>query len=231
VQPEVWQVEAEASRSVTANLSVPKGGSGNSNWCPSEQAAVWFVGHDKRPDVPYCYDPTEPNKHAKFTRSTVAALEISDSFLSPGDAPSEIDRHDCLRFHVDDDSLEDVVCFVGAKNWGSGEAYSELYLQQPDGTLKKADPFESGLNPHPTTRSLLGASLKQAGTDRNLVYVATVGGPRDDGRTNAHRMYVATGSDKAPFFEEVDGPWTATDFDSACAVSADINGGTYNQTR
>ena len=96
-------------------------------------------------------------------------------------------------------------------------------LTQDDGSLVKvpSGPNNNGIQKFPTTRSLLTAKLRHA-SGTWLVYIATVGGPRKDGRTNAHRMYRLLPNGLPPYFQYFKGPWEYT-FDSSCAVAGDIN--------
>jgi len=103
--------------------------------------------------------------------------------------------------------------------------YNSSDLTQKNGSIKKVE--EHGLQQFPTSRCLLTAKLKTVNGGW-LVYAATVGGPRNDGRTNRHRMYKLLKNGKPPYFRNNPGPWQSTSFDTSCVVSADFNNDSFD---
>jgi len=45
---------------------------------------------------------------------------VYKNYVLDKDDKAEIDRHDCLVMDVNKDGRDDIICMIGAKQWGSG---------------------------------------------------------------------------------------------------------------
>ena len=106
-------------------------------------------------------------------------------------------------------------------NMGTGNGFNELYLTQADGSLVKV-PEAAGLQKYPTMRTRFVKVLTSADGSK-LVFIATLGVPREDGKPNQHRMFCLITVLDDFYFEEVDGPWIQHTV-SGCLHVADVNG-------
>lgn len=115
--------------------------------------------------------------------------------------PDSIDRHDCLSMDVNKDSIPDIICVVGAGH-ATYRGYTELYLTQKDGSLKKVR--HHGLHKYPTMATRVVTKLRHK-SGAALIFVGTSGKIRKDKKTNAHRMFLHLKTGKAPYFRELKG--------------------------
>lgn len=69
----------------------------------------------------------------------------------------------------------------------------------------------------------LAVKLNSAIPGVEYVFVGGNGKKRNDGKTNANRMFRSLKTGKAPYFKELRGPWIETLY-AVCAVAADITG-------
>jgi hypothetical protein len=194
LQPAVTVVESAPARKAHGSLSMPEG----SPWCLG-RPTYWLVGHDNTPETPWCQQPD-----GAWVQPGIAALDKTDP-LNAVDGPRHIDRHDCARIDANADGLPDIVCVVGA-NKGTGNGFHELYITQSDGRLERI--LEGhGLNKYASLRTRFVVALDAADGGK-LIFIANLGIPRFDGRTNANRLFrLRSPSDEdgaRPFFEEVD---------------------------
>jgi len=166
-QPRVTKVEKGRATKMLGSISNPEG----SVWCQG-RPMVWLTGHHNG-DRPWCQ-----KKNGSFVASKTTVLDYTDS-KNHKDGPRDgIDRHDCATMDINQDGLEDVVCFVGADR-GKGNGFSELYLTSPDGSLSKV--LNHGLQKYPSTRTRFAVSLRSADGSR-LVFISSNGYPRTDGK-------------------------------------------------
>lgn len=207
--PDVTVIERNPVQRVFGSLSMPEG----SPWCHG-QPTYWLVGHQSHDESPYCYNGVH------WLQNSPAVLDTND-LLNQRDT-NRIDRHQCVSFDINRDTLTDVICLVGADK-ATGEGYNELYLTQPDGSLRKVLE-EHGLQKYPSMSTRLAVHLHDK-RGRDLVFVTTSGIERSDGKPNQHRMFknVYRKERKKPYFEEVWGPWIRYNA-IECAVAGDING-------
>jgi len=166
------------------------------------------------PEAPMCR--TESGKWEPDRRAT---LDFTDKKNEPRlSGTPYIDRHDCVPVDANHDGIDDIACFVGAGK-AHGKGYSELYLTQGNGTLTKV--LNHGLQKYPTLSTRIATTLKHA-TGSTLIFVGTKGIVRDDGKTDAHRMFINLKHGQPPYFRELLGPWIRH-YDAVCAVAADVN--------
>jgi FG-GAP-like repeat len=147
--------------------------------------------------------------------------------------PLPRDRHYCVTMDVNKDGLDDIICNIGAFQ-GTGEGYNELFFSNLDGSITRVCntnetgdflcQSDSGLQKYPTMRNRIAATLRNLQGEREYVFMGTQGSPREDNRTNQHRMFrnVYSQPGAYPYFVEVPGPWTAGLFPAACAVAGDF---------
>lgn len=211
LQPQVTVIESMPPKRAHGSISIPEG----SVWCQG-RPTYWWVGHDNGTETPWCQE-----KDGSWIQPNIAVLDKTDS-LNIIDGPKNIDRHDCTKIDANGDGILDLVCVVGA-NKGKGKGFNELYITQEDGSLKKIIKGH-GLHKYPGMRTRFIRSLEAADGGK-LIFIANRGIPREDGESNAHRMFrVAPMRDGIPFFEEVasKGPWTR-EFKASFVFIGDIN--------
>ena len=121
LQPKVVTVEQTPSRKVVGSLSMPDG----SPWC-NGKPTYWLVGHDPF-DSPMC-----KSLGGGWARNNATMFDYIDDLNAIHS--ERIDRHQCVHLYVNNDTLPDVACAVGA-NVGRGYGYNELYFTEPDGSL------------------------------------------------------------------------------------------------
>lgn len=168
-------------------------------------------GH-KHPDHPWCKTAT-----GAWRRTSKAVFGIIDKKNSHG--RTTIDRHDCVSLKVNNDNLEDIVCWVGARK-AKGYGYHELYLTNANGSLRKV--ADHGLQKYPTLSTRAAAKLRhKQSKSPNLVFVGVMNIVREDGKVNSNRMFKTTGG-RYPYFQELMGPWTKYN-DVMRAIVADVN--------
>lgn len=212
-QPVLKTLEKGPARRSAGIITRPQG----SPWCKG-RPTIWLPGHkDFIPDEPLCL-----GSDGNFTKLGVARLDTIDS-LNAIDNPTVIDRHACGALNIDNEGSVDIYCLVGA-NKGEGVGYNELYITQPNGTLKKV--LRHGLQRFIGTRTRLTTVLKGRG-GRRYVFISASHGPRKDGKRNLNTMFRKTPQIRDPqrkrFFRVVPGPWASHHKNPSCAIAADIN--------
>jgi len=230
LQPKaVVTIEKLPARKVFGSISLPKG----SPWCDGKPT-YWLVGHQPTNESPWCLvsnDGTTDFTNYNYTdslwqMSSVAVLDTQDE-LNTKDGPTNLDRHDCAIMDVNKDGEPDVLCGVGA-NRGTGDGFNEVYLTQTqdNGGVAKNSLVKilegHGLHRFPTMRNRLMVNLK--GADGSpLVFLATRGQKREDGKPNQHRMFRL--EERGPhgfFFNHVFGPWVRYTI-ASCLHAVDVN--------
>jgi hypothetical protein len=211
LQPLVTIVEQHPPTLSIGSISLANG----SPWC-SNAPTYWLVGHEAR-DAPWCQ---QSNK--TWTRGSLHVEMDYNDALNAAAGHARIDRHDCITMLVNNDTLPDIICSVGAKK-GLGEGFNELYLTNANGTIRKVLKGH-GLQKYPTTSTRITRKLRGPG-GAQLVFIGTTGNHRADGKPNQHRMFRNdfVREDVLPYFNEVHGPF-AKYFGAICAVPADITG-------
>jgi len=185
LQPKLQIVEE--SKLVHGSVSMDHG----SPWCEEGQRMYWLVGHDFD-DHPSC--EVSPGV---WEENRLVTLPLEADALNKQD-DEIVDRHDCKTIYADDDDLLDIICMVGA-NIGKGYGYNELFLTQPDGSLKKV--LKHGLQKYTTMRTRM-MNVLHGPNGEQLVFISSHGAPRTDGKPNIHRMFRVTRGQE-PYFEEV----------------------------
>ena len=177
------------------------------------------VGHDND-DHPYCYFQ---NKR-KWKRRTSVAFDYMDG-LNALDGPHDgIDRHQCMPVDADKDGVPDLVCVVGADK-GRGLGFAELYLTNKSRDRGLVKVPEHGLQKYPSMRSRMIRKFTRGADQATLIFISTNGiARRSDGLPNQHRVFRLLESGQAPYFEEVDGPWSSSYFKVECILTQDVNG-------
>jgi len=215
LQPRVTAVEDEFPQQAYSSLSAAEG----TPWCGG-RPTYWMLGHnwEPYPEAPHCYN-SEDNT---WTRdSSIATLDYEDD-KSRSSGWKKIDRHGCVAIDANNDGIPDVACVVGA-NFARDFGYSELYLtQESDGSLQKV--LSHGLQQYPSMSSRWIVAINgPTPQSSKSVFVTTSAAIREDGLTNKHRMFRVLGA--PPYFQEVPGPWTATDFPIGNEpLAADVDG-------
>ena len=100
--------------------------------------------------------------------------------------------------------------------------YNELYLTLPNGTLSKV--YNNGLD-GAGSKTLRPVSISNVkGAKGDMVFIATNGKKREDGRSNSHQMFLNTYTTEKvkPYFKEVVGPYKRN-FTASCAHAADLS--------
>ena len=100
--------------------------------------------------------------------------------------------------------------------------YNEVYLTNADGTLTKV--YNNGLDGS-GSKTLRPVSITNVkGAKGDMVFIATNGKTRQDGKTNSHQMFLNgyTTAAAKPYFKEVTGPYKRN-FTASCAYAADIS--------
>jgi len=214
LQPRVTVVESAPARRAIGSVSMPQG----SPWC-NGRPTYWLVGHDNTPETPWCLQAD-----GRWTQPRIAVLDRTDALNSP-DGRTPIDRHGCVAIDFNDDGVADLVCAIGAQE-GKGVGFNEVYITAADGSLEKVTD-DHGLHKYPTMRTRIVTAFDAADGGR-LVFIATRGVPREDGKPNEHRLFRKGSVDRngvpAPYFHEVDpgGPWVL-EYKVSFVRAADIN--------
>lgn len=175
-----------------ASLSMPEG----SPWCHGNKT-FWLVGH-QNDETPHCYNADS----GTWNKPKIAVFDNNDELNDSDGNPRYIDRHGCTSLDVNKDGILDLICVVGADK-GGGNGYTELYLTQADGSLKKV--LHHGLQKYPTVRARFVNTLYNTADEGNIthVFISAFGTGRTDGEVNHHTMYRLI--DGEPYFEEVTG--------------------------
>lgn len=205
-QPKISTVEHMPARKVAGILDLNTDGT---PWCRGAPT-YWTPGHKADNDTPYCLI------NGIWIRPFLAQLDDNDD-LNDRDGPAVIDRHDCGVLDVDNDGIVDLYCLVGA-NSGRGAGYNELYLTNPDGSLRKVRTH--GLQKYNGMRGRYTSTISgKNGTQ--FIFIATKGVVRRDGKANEHRMFRKTGVAPDYFVEEF-GDWIRHT-NASFVKSVDIN--------
>ena len=119
--PTIVTVEQFPARRQLGSISLPHG----SPWCDGKPT-YWLVGHQGDRESPWCLQVSNntalniSSSHANYynysgsvwERSKVAVLDEKDALNDDG--KRYIDRHDCAVMDVNQDTVPDVLCGVGA---------------------------------------------------------------------------------------------------------------------
>lgn len=187
-EPFVMMVEPPQmhKRSMGTSLSDPAG----SPWCGGDPT-IWPVGHNIY-ERPMCWRQNDTDSF--WEPDERAQLDTTDRRNKKGNGGLPqicghdcIDRHVCASMYVDDDDLKDIICFTGAGG-AKGKGFSEIYLTQPDGSVRKVR-GKHGLQDIVTmsTRSLTTLTWAKDNTTQ-LVFVGTTGKKRFDGKPYGHQV-------------------------------------------